>query len=88
MTAAIALERGRRAEARGRYPEAIKEYESVIRAFPGSTTAQGRLGIALYHVHDTKAAIELFSKLPDRGLPRDLVAEINGIIDDMRHQRP
>jgi len=86
LTAGIAFERGRRAEAARDYKLAEQQYAIVADRFPSSTLAIARLGIASYHAGDFLTAMKSFATLEGRETSESLASEVNVAIDDMKRR--
>ncbi len=80
VEAAVAFEKGRRAEEARRYAEAAADYRSVTAAFPQSVLAQARLFVAQYRAHDAEGARETFQHLAGRKVKKEIAAEVNGLL--------
>lgn len=86
LKAAIAFERGQRAEANADYINAAAQYADVVDSFPQSTTAIARLGIAQYRAGNRAAAIQTLNSLAGRQASKELTTEVNAVIGEMQRQ--
>jgi hypothetical protein len=84
ISAGVAFERGKRAEATGAFPAAVAEYEKVVRQFPNSTLALAREGIAAFHAGEYRVAVDAFDAIGGRKASPDIVREVNDTIDQMK----
>ena len=87
MSAAIAFERGQRAERSGHYEQAASEYGKVAGLFPDSVLPIARQGIAQYRAGRSHAAAETFSKIEGREASAELTAEVTAVIKEMEGLR-
>ncbi len=84
LSAAVAFERGQRAEAGGNFATAASEYSKVAEAFPTSTLAVARTGIAEYQAGHRDAAIRTLNSIVGRHTSKELTAEVNGVLVEAR----
>jgi tetratricopeptide (TPR) repeat protein len=83
VTAGVAFERGRRAEARGEFAEAVAQYSRVVERFPTSTLAVARKGIAAFHAGQFQIAAEAFSTIGGQKASAEIAREVNDAISQM-----
>lgn len=83
LKAAIAFERGQRAEARGDFRAAEAEYRIVLDRFPGSTKALIRLAVAADRAEDLPATVEALKKLEGRSVDKDEHAAVDAVVADL-----
>jgi lipoprotein NlpI len=83
LSASLAFERGRRAEASGYYDVAVVEYSKVVQRFPDSTRAVARKGIAAFHAGQYQIAAQAFQTIAGRDASQDIAHEVNEAIDLM-----
>ncbi|HEX5324741.1 MAG TPA: tetratricopeptide repeat protein [Capsulimonadaceae bacterium] len=86
LSAGVAYERGKRAEASGNYALAAKEYGLVVRKYPDSTDALIRYGVSAYHAGELDEAAETFNKLSGQEVSDDQAKEVNPIITDLENK--
>ena len=84
LAAGIAYTRGQRAERAANFGAAAAEYRKVTVRFPGSTLAVARLGIASYRAGKLEEAARAFEQLSGRDTSKELAAEVNQVISEMR----
>lgn len=83
LSAGVAFERGHRAEARHHDREAMTQYLKVVRRFPKSTPALGRLCVAAFHAGQYDLAAAAVDKLQGRKTSEKLANEINPIVEQL-----
>lgn len=88
IDAAVAFERGRRAESASNYREAVQEYRRVLNTFPDSTEPTARLGISYYRSGDIPAAIRTINLLEGRKVSKELVAELDATVREIESRMP
>jgi len=84
LTAGIAFERGRRADANGAFDLAVVEYSKVVERFPTSTLAVARKGMAAFHARQYQVAREAFNIIGGRDASPEIAREVNNAIDQMK----
>lgn len=83
LSAGVAFERGQRAEASHNYREAMTQYEKVVRRFPNSTPALGRLCVAAFRAGQYDLAAAAVDRLEGRKTSEKLADEINPIVEQL-----
>lgn len=83
LSLGISYEKGQKAEQSGNYAEAEKDYKVIIDAYPDSDEITARFGISAYKNGDIAAALVSFQKLDGKDLDKDLVDEINPIVENL-----
>jgi hypothetical protein len=84
LLAAIAFERGQRAEAGGNFATAASEYARAAEIFPNSTLAVARRGIAEYRAGDRAAAVQTLNSIAGRQTSKELTTEVNAVIAEIQ----
>jgi hypothetical protein len=81
FSAALAYERGERAETRGDFTVAVAEYAKASDAFPNANQVVARKGIAAYRAGDLAVAVQAFRSIGGRNVGDEKIAsEVNEII--------
>ncbi len=84
ISAGVAFQRGLDDERQGRYTDAEREYRAVVNAFPDSTEAMARLGIAACHVGDLRAAAVAFQSIEGKHASSETITEVHQAIKQMQ----
>lgn len=79
----ISYEKGVKAEQNGNYSEAEKDYKEALDVYPDSDKLIARYGISAYKNGDILAAVVSFKKLDGKEIDKDLVNEINPIVESI-----
>ena len=83
-SAAVAFERGKKAERRGDYARAIQEYEKTDKRFPRSEEVIARYGIAEYRAGNISEAVTILDTLGGQKVENEeLATEVNGVIGEI-----
>lgn len=83
LGAAVAFERGQRAEEQGNYEIAKQQYALVVAQYPGSTEALARLAISQCETMDLVGAVATLQKLEGREASVELIDEVNQAISEV-----
>jgi len=89
FSAAVAYERGQRAEARRDFPAALTEYSKAAQSFPNAIQVVARRGIAAYRAGNLAVTVESFRAIGGRNVGDEAIAsEVNQIIAAINAGRP
>ncbi len=83
LKAAIAYERGCRAQQDGRHSTAIKEYEKVLEEYPDFASGKARLAISYFYNERISECSELLDRIAGRSLSGKLSRRVNEIIEKL-----
>ena len=82
LRAAIAFERGERAESHGDYAAAAEQFREVIEAYPQSPKVIIRLAVTLKKSGHAEEALDLINtRLAGRKLPREIIQEAEKLFE-------
>ncbi|HYF75211.1 MAG TPA: tetratricopeptide repeat protein [Candidatus Nitrosocosmicus sp.] len=83
VRAAVSYERGWEAQRNGRHSTAIKEYEEVLKQFPGSPSVMARLAISYFHNERIDECSELLDRIAGKEVSGKLSRQVNDIVEKM-----
>ena len=85
----VEFERGKKAEAQGRFVQAAEHYRQVVDAYPGFTAGIARLGIAEYRAGHVQQAVKDLQRLEGRDMgSKDLMSEVDGVFNEIEARNP